>query len=97
MTAPTVGRKVWFWPSEQESYMNVEDDTQPLDATVLFVHKDERINLLVVDHLGHTHPEMNVLLIQEGETKPEGEGFATWMPYQVKQHAKAEAAEEATK
>lgn len=93
MTMPTVGRKVWFWPSENETFMNCIDHEQPFDATVLFVHNERSINLLVVDHRGHAHAQHSVALIQEGDAKPEDEAYAEWMPYQIKQHAK-QAAEE---
>lgn len=100
---PTIGRKVWFYPISDPSHPAHQPlfsrfDDQPLDATVIFVHTKvdgepyQRINLFIVDHAGLCVAQQKVAIIQEGDLKPTDEAFATWMPYQVKQHNETVAA-----
>jgi len=92
---PTVGRKIWFHPSMNHSEMNQLSD-QPLDATVIFVHDDTCINLLVIDHMGHPHFVSKAYLQQPGgESVSGGQSYAEWMPYQVNQHRDQTAQQEA--
>jgi len=95
---PTVGRKIWYRPSEAErqGYRSLAllpdidgEGFQPLDATIVGVHGADRINLLVVDAIGRAWPRLNILLIQEGDMPPDGEAYAQWMPYQTGQAQKA--------
>lgn len=83
---PTIGRKVWFWPGPDHAEMNVLNDEQPLDATVVFVHSDRMVNLLVIDHMGHDHREILVDLIQPDVERPNPKyhEFCEWMDYQKK-------------
>jgi hypothetical protein len=82
MIIPTVGRIVYFRPGEgAKSRMNILGD-QPCKADVLFVHPDGTVNLLVIDHRGCGLVKENVLLIQDGDTPPEGLSYCEWMPYQ---------------
>lgn len=90
---PTVGRRVYFWPSAQVRHdFSVLSEAQALDAGVVFVHNERLVNLLVTDHLGRSHSVRDVPFLQEGEEKPSEAHFAAWMPYQVKA-----ASEEANK
>lgn len=105
--SPTVGRKVWYWPSEHDKLGIGAMQTvkgQPLDATVLAVWGDRCVNLLVIDITGKPFPKLSATLMQDGDLLPKqgpvidattGErepgGYACWMPYQVGQ-AKKEAA-----
>jgi hypothetical protein len=86
MIKPTIGRKVWFFPSGPES--------GPLDATVVCVHSDNLVNLVVFDHVGEMSAPRSVQLLQDDDT-PYGGSYATWMPYQVGQAAKYEPKEAA--
>lgn len=95
MITPTIGRVVWFTPS-------VNDDTrfdvkQPLAAFVTYVWQDRLVNLTVFSQDGTTPPaqKTSVTLLQDDDLKPETGYFASWMPYQKGQAAKAEAAEAA--
>ena len=103
---PTVGRKVWFrlnGVNELEkprsgtamtpvrSIPSAVDQTQPLDATVVYVWNDRRVNLHVLDHYGNPFIATSVLLMQEGDTPPQFGVYAEWMPYQLGQ-AKKETA-----
>lgn len=89
---PTVGRKVWFKPGKFRDLphglvllpVNYEDD-QPLDATVVYVHDDHTVNLLVVDHVGNQFPFESVHLVQPSDQCCPAGHRAEWMPYQVKQ------------
>lgn len=87
---PTVGRVVWYWPSQQEidaKSITVIDPSQPLAATVAHVWHDRMVNLSVVDHAGAQFRRTSVHLVQDDEDRPHtSEGpFAEWMPYQKAQ------------
>lgn len=89
---PTIGRKVWFRPNGVNvignKLLQVFDDSQALDATVVCVADAQTVNLLVVDHAGVTHAAPNIRLVQPqaGDlTPPEGTCYCEWMPYQVGQ------------
>jgi hypothetical protein len=90
---PTIGRKVWFWPTEMHARTGTNvHDGQPCDATVIYVHDDGHVNLRVTDHIGQVHTYTHVKLAQgiTPETADDApRGCATWMPYQAKQAAKA--------
>lgn len=93
---PTVGRKVWFRPGGPVDpaiqVMSPDYDNalgQPLDATIVYVHNDRLVNLLVVDHGGNSFPMHNVQLVQPGDEACQTGHRAEWMPFQVTQAAKA--------
>lgn len=93
---PTIGRKVWFRPNGVNVIGNkivqIFDEGQPMDATVVCVSDPWTVNLLVVDHAGVSHAAANVMLVQVGvEPPPEGSCYCEWMPYQVGQ-ARSQAA-----
>ena len=82
MIKPTIGRVVWYWPSE-----NMD---QPMAATVAYVWGDRMVNLSVADHNGKQFNVTSVPLLQGDETfKPSG-FYCEWMPYQVGQAKKDE-------
>ena len=92
---PTIGRKVWFRPNGVNVIANkvlqVFDETQALDATVVCVADEQTVNLLVVDHSGESHAAANIMLVQAGiQPPPDGSCYCEWMPYQVGQ-ARAQA------
>ena len=89
MIEPTVGREGWYQPHRAPFGAVLGD--QPFKASVCFVHSDRLVNLLVVDHVGHTYAQPNVILVQDGDVKPTEAPYAEWMPYQKGQAAKAEA------
>lgn len=80
----------------------ISSKTDPWAAVVAFAYKefDEhgkdryRLHLTASDHHGMPVALRSVLLVQEGELVPprETDEFATWMPYQLGQAAKTEAA-----
>lgn len=83
---PTIGRKVWFFPSIATMAMrNMKCTTQDqaMDATVVYVWHDRMINIAAIDHQGNLHGITSVTLIQPGDDVPEGRDHCTWMPYQV--------------
>lgn len=90
VTAPTVGRKVWYHPSEYDKMGpgGMQCGPQPLDATVVFVHGDRMVNLVVFDANGNMHKRTSVTLRQPDDDISEGQAYCEWMPYQVKQHEK---------
>jgi hypothetical protein len=84
---PTVGRKLWYRPEGDASMAFIGD--QPLDATVVAVHNDHCVNLVIFDASGVKHVRTSTYLKQDGVDLPEWvRSYAEWMPYQVKQHQK---------
>ncbi len=99
MIKPTIGRRVWYWPSDYdrgllqnkpETVIQASDRTQPCDAGVVYVHSDRMVNITVADHNGHMHRRTSVNLLQEGDVRPDASdyAFAEWMPYQTGQAKK---------
>lgn len=79
---PTVGRKVWYYTSNQQA--------EPIDATVVKVNgagPNAPCNLNAIDpNTGIATFQPNVCV---GDESTEGEHYR-WMPYQAAQAAKAE-------
>jgi len=85
ITPPTIGSPVWYW----RSLFNKENGLQPEAATVVFVHNDRCVNLVVLDALGDNRPIHSVVLRQPEDSPPtDRDSFCEWMPYQQQQHAK---------
>ena len=87
MIKPTIGRIVWYWPQGQTEFQG----QQPNAAIVCYVHGDRMVNLAWFDSNGVAEHSTSVTLVQEGDDAPLG-GFCTWMPYQIGQATRAEAA-----
>lgn len=80
---PTVGRRVYYWPDEQDqARFGVFDGQQPCDAGILYVWGDRDVNLEVTGPSGVKHAVQNVQLLQGDDEPPEGKSYAAWMPYQ---------------
>lgn len=88
---PTIGRKVWYVPALADGDIRTNDETQPLDATIVYVWGTRLVNLQVVDHTGATHVRTSVTLAQPGDDVQKGGRYAQWMPYQVGQAEKSAA------
>lgn len=92
MITPTVGRKVWYRPSQRDldiTGMCCIDPEQPFDATVCCVRSANedgrtRISVSVRDHYARSHSVTSVILVQDGEEKPIDQPYCEWMPYQIK-------------
>lgn len=93
---PTVGRKVWYWPSASDKTGPVpmsQSTGQPLDATVIAVWSDRMVNVLVTDTMGKQFPVLSCDLLQPGEPpRANADGqivgrYVEWMPYQQAQAA----------
>lgn len=89
MIKPTIGRVVWFQPAANEG-QPLRD--QPYAALVTYVHGDRCINICGFDANGTTFSACSVSLLQDDDMAPETGYFAQWMPYQVGQAKKNEAA-----
>lgn len=92
MITPTVGRVVWYWPTGRV-------EGQPQVALIAHVWSDTCVNLAIFDDNGVPYPKppTSVLLVQDGNERPNGGHFCEWMPYQKGQAAKTEALEAAAK
>ena len=82
MIVPTVGRVVWFY-----RWIGGPGHEGPLAAHVCHVHKNGRINVMVISEVGNTTGWLDIELVQDGCPVP-NEDHCTWMPYQVGQSAK---------
>lgn len=92
---PTVGRVVWYRPSEYDVNGGMMtafsgDEPQPFIGHVAYVWSDRLVNLVVYDHTGEAFRRTSVKLIQEGDEPYIGEAYCEWMPYQVGQAKKHE-------
>lgn len=94
MIKPTIGRRVWYWPSKQDlgqtehkpSSVMTANQLQPCDAGICYVHGERLVNLTVADHNGVMHKRTSVQLVQEeSDVYPADGGYAVWMPYQIGQ------------
>ena len=85
MIKPTIGRVVWYHPSDAEPEITHA-------ATVTYVWSDTCINLAIFDSNGKIYAETSVLLFQGKGARPSSK-FAEWMPYQQGQAAKTEQLE----
>jgi hypothetical protein len=91
---PTVGRVVWYFPAEGETYSPADGRSivsqqrmafmgdQPMAAQVVYVHGDRCVNLMVTDHLGCTHICPGVQLVQDGDVYVTAGARAEWTPFQ---------------
>lgn len=87
--SPTPGRVVWFNPTPHDGIATLNG--QPLAAIVAGVHNDRLVNLAVFDAYGNAQQRSNVHLVQPGDAVPDS-AHATWMPFQIGQKEKTEAA-----
>lgn len=95
---PSIGRKVWFWPEQEDldAGVVVLDATnygpyhQPLDATIVYVHGESLVNLYVLDHEGTAWTFEKVILLPEDRPIEFPVRCVTWMPYQLEQAKKAQ-------
>jgi len=97
MIVPTNGRIVWYYPGSADplaTVLSAHAHPQPLAAIVAWVWNNHMVNLVVFTPDG-TAPvaRTSVMLLQDDDAAPEGQSYCAWMPYQLGQAARAEAAE----
>lgn len=88
MITPTVGRVVWYYEKALGS--------GPLAAIIAGVHNSYWVNLMVLDVNGLSQSRTSVRLVQpddEVQPGPDADGYATWMPYQLKKGTGSESGE----
>lgn len=92
MITPTIGRKVWYYPSDADMAGNFgmrRGPEQPLDATIIGVWAERHVNLQVIDLNGRAFFIGSATLVQPDEKAPcmdgREHGYAMWMPFQVHQ------------
>lgn len=91
MIKPTIGRKIWFRLNGFKKYSIVNfDNEQAMDASINFVHNNNKINIIVVDHVGNLHSVNEIMLVSDDFKPIEGIPYCEWMPYQVGQAKKTE-------
>ena len=91
MITPTVGRIVWYRPSDKDLQYDLMcqiDADQPFTAQVVYVHSDTLVGLLVTDHRGYQHRRDSVHLHQGDPNASVPSAYCEWMPYQHAQAAK---------
>jgi len=91
MIKPTIGRVVWYHPSEfDRTPMTLHGEV--LAAIIVHVWSDTYVNLTVFDSNGTPHARTSVQLLQDGDpNRPSA--YCEWMPYQKGQAAKTEQLE----
>ena len=89
MISPSIGRVVWFYPARADGEPT---QTQPFSASVAYVWSDRMINIGYFDQNGVAHSATSVTLLQDDDVPPANGYYAQWMPYQVGQAKKNEAA-----
>lgn len=78
---PTVGRRVWYWPTKHE---RATEHDQPFDAGICHVNKDGTVNLDVKNENGfQLRGKQHIVLAATPEKAAPGQ--ASWMPYQTAQ------------
>lgn len=86
--APSIGRVVWYWPSQVDNENGyIFSGGQPFAALVAYVHTDRLVNLSVFDMHGRHFAKQEVVLVQPVD-KPQVKlagGYCEWMPYQIAQ------------
>lgn len=94
-----VSRKIWYWSASPNAQGAIcRDENQPFDATIVYVHRDNTVNVVFKDHDGNIHRDTHVEVHDPADENaaPEyfnahgvdGVSYCTWMPYQKKQHDK---------
>lgn len=91
MITPTIGRVVWYHPTEGQRIPSQPND-QVLPALITYVWSDHIINIVAFTPNGESFGVTSVDLIQEGVARLQS-GFCEWMPYQKGQAKKTEALE----
>ena len=82
MIKPTIGRQVWFFPAMGDPDIEHWDVLQACAATVVYVHTDRLINVVVMDHAGNIVSKRSIALLQDDDVPVKGCQYAMWMPYQ---------------
>ncbi len=84
---PTVGRVVYYYPSEHD-VLYKPGYAEPRAAIVVRVWNDRMVNLSVADTEGNWQGRTSVALVQEGDEAPAGRSFCQWMKFQLDQASK---------
>lgn len=71
MTPPTVGRIVWFWPTDTDPLAKFgRNEGEPLAAMIVCVWSDDLVNLTVFSGDGTTHGRSSIHLAQDPAERP---------------------------
>lgn len=89
--APTVGRIVWFRPVQPDSFCL--EKSEPLAAIITRVWNDVCVNITVFGATGIMGSRKNITLVPDETAVVPPTSYCEWMPYQLGQAARTEAAE----
>lgn len=90
MIEPTIGRIVWYTPTELNDRGFRLDKHQPCAAWIVYVHDDRKVNVLVATHEAVMVQCFNIQLLQDDDPIPDAKTpYVAWMPYQKGQAAKS--------
>jgi hypothetical protein len=80
MIQPTVGKRLWFWPTLAASaYAPYDLNNQPLAATITHVNFDGTVNISYLNRRGELEARPVVYLWQPGMMRPSG-AFCEYHP-----------------
>lgn len=80
MIQPTVGKRLWFWPTlAAPAYAPYDLNNQPLAATITHVNFDGTVNISYLNRHGELEARPVVYLWQSGAMRPAG-AFCEYHP-----------------
>jgi hypothetical protein len=80
MIQPTVGKRLWFWPTlAAPAHATYDLSNQPLAATITHVNADGSVNISYLNRNGEVEARRTVYLWQPGAPRPGG-SFCEYHP-----------------
>ena len=79
MIAPTVNKRLWYWPTRAGALDNYDLANQPLAAFITNVNMDGTVNIAYLDRNGTPDRKITVQLWQRGTPRPLG-NFCEYHP-----------------
>jgi hypothetical protein len=80
MIQPTVGKRLWYWPTlATKAYAPYDLSNQPLAATITHVNADGTVNISYLNRNGELEARRTVYLWQRGTMRPGG-SFCEYHP-----------------
>jgi hypothetical protein len=76
---PTVGKRLWYWPTRAGAIDNYDLANQPLAAFITCVNMDGTVNIAYLDRNGAPDCRITIQLWQPPSPRPMG-GFCEYHP-----------------